>query len=109
MPPENGFKYNFDNVYLCDDGGKPIGRIVDFGTLDAETIDPISAVGYDAGNPFGDYTVEMTFDVRKGTITSRTIKCLQYGWRARGPVRKRAVNKAWRDYLKHVEAWLWRM
>lgn len=102
MPPEK--LCNFDNVYLCDAEGKPIGPIVDFGTLDTT-----SAVGYDAGDPFGDYSVEMTIDVRHGTRTFRTIKCLQYGWRARGPVRKRAINKAWRDYSKHVEAWLWTM
>lgn len=101
MPPENGLRYN---VYLCDAEGKPVGPITEFDALDTT-----GTYGYDLGNPLMDMTIEMTFDVRNSTITYRSMKRLQYGWRARGPVRKRAVTKAWREYSEYLEALLWTM
>lgn len=95
MPPEKLF--NYDDVYLCDAEGKPIGPITEFDALDTT-----GTFGYDLGNPLMDMTIEMTFDVRNSTITYRSMKRLQYGWRARGPVRKRAIDNAWWDYAKRM-------
>jgi len=89
-------EFNFKDAYICSADGKIEMKLADIKEFEAtedenEEIKPPIEINWNRSQ---------TFECRCSTQTIRNLtKMMVYGWKARGPVRKRLIDKELRKVM----------
>ena len=98
MPFRSGIQFDLGNVYLCNPDGDVVGEFSNMKLADIQEFDDTCCTEYYGEDIWGkiDYNKEISFSCRyePTMLISRMWKIL-YGWKAKGPVRKRVLGKLW--------------
>lgn len=98
MPFRNEIQFNLGNVYLCNPDGDVVGEFSNMKLADIQEFDDSCCTEDPGEDIWGniDYNKEISFTCRFGN--TMRISCMWkilYGWRAKGPVRKRVLGRLW--------------
>jgi hypothetical protein len=98
MPFRNGIQFDLGNVYLCNPDGDVVREFSNMKLADVQEFDDTCYTEDPGEDIWGkiDYNKEISFNCRFGDTMqiSRMWKIL-YGWKAKGPVRKRVLGRLW--------------
>lgn len=85
--------FNTENAYLCDANGKVLTKVVDiqeFATTATVTeCDDSYAIGFNKPIEFSTEIIMTRWQVRS---MYKFMNPLIYGWKAKGPIRKKKIN-----------------
>lgn len=98
MPPENGIQFDLGNVYLRNPDGDVIVEFSNMKLADIQEFDDTCYTEAPEGEVHGkiDYNKEISFSCRyEPTMPISHMWKILYGWKAKGPVRKRVLGKLW--------------
>ena len=98
MPFGNGIQLDLGSVYLYNPDGDVVGEFPDMKLADIQEFDDTCYTEAPKDEIWGkiDFNKEISFSCRyEPTMRISHIWKILYGWKAKGPVRKRVLGKLW--------------
>lgn len=99
MPLGNGIQFDLGNVYLCNHDGDVVGKFSGMKLVDIQEFDDTYCTEERSEDIWGkiDFNREISFTGHfdGGTMRISRMWKILYGWKAKGPVRKRVLDKLW--------------
>lgn len=99
MPFRNGVQFDLGNVYLCNPDGDVVGEFSGMKLADIQEFDDTCCTEDPGEEIWGkiDFSREISFTGHfdGGAMQISRMWKILYGWKAKGPVRKRVLEKLW--------------